>query len=144
MDRDRIAESVARHAQISFSRSGGPGGQNVNKVNTKVTLAMPFELIGGLNPREMDAAARRLAGRTRESEDTPGRRVLFVRVQDTRNQGLNREIAQERMVSLIADAAKLAPARIPTRMSAARRRRNLDSKRAHGQIKQARRTPSPE
>jgi len=144
MDRDRIAESVARHAQISFSRSGGPGGQNVNKVNTKVTLAMPFELIDGLSPREMEAAARRLAARTRESADTPGRRVLLVRVQDTRNQGLNREIALERMVSLIADAARLSAARIPTHMGAARRRRNLDSKRAHGQIKQARRTPSPE
>ncbi|MCE5256081.1 MAG: aminoacyl-tRNA hydrolase [Spirochaetaceae bacterium] len=138
MDKRIIAESVARRAEISFSRSSGPGGQNVNKVNTKVTASIPLDKLEGLSRKELDAVLRRLAGRIR------GDGVLLVRVQDTRNQGLNREIALERMISLIIDAASLAPVRIPTRMSAARRRRNLDSKRAHAQTKLGRRRPATE
>ena len=133
MDRDKINESIARQAHISFSRSSGPGGQNVNKVNTKVTLAIPLEHIEDLNEREREAVERRLAGR-----------VLVLHVQDTRNQALNRKIALARAVALVEDAATLAPARIATHMSKARRRRNFEAKRAHGLLKQGRMRPSQE
>jgi len=146
MDKSKIVESIAQHAQITFSRSSGPGGQNVNKVNTKVTLAIPLDKIEGLSGREREAVERRLAGRLHSGHRAldQNSRVLLVQVQDTRNQATNRDIALARAASLVVDAATLAPARIATHMSPARRRHNLEAKRAHAILKQNRMRPSEE
>lgn len=138
MDAGAIAMSVFSNAIVAFSRSSGPGGQNVNKVNTKVTASIALEKIEGLSQAERIAVKARLSGRIR------GDGVLQVRVQETRNQCRNREIALERMISLIIRAAGLKPARIPTKPSAAKRRQILDAKRVHGNTKRNRQSPSPE
>ncbi|SLM17437.1 hypothetical protein SPIRO4BDMA_40006 [uncultured spirochete] len=96
MDAGAIAMSVFSNAIVAFSRSSGPGGQNVNKVNTKVTASIALEKIEGLSQAERIAVKARLSGRIR------GDGVLQVRVQETRNQGRNREIALELIGTVIS------------------------------------------
>jgi len=65
MDGDLIRQSIRAAAQVSFSRSGGPGGQNVNKVNTKVTLHIRLAGLEGLSFAEAERLREVLAPRIR-------------------------------------------------------------------------------
>lgn len=49
MNRAKLHESIINNSQMTFARSGGNGGQNVNKVNTKVHLVIPVTSLGGGN-----------------------------------------------------------------------------------------------
>ncbi len=113
----------------SFTRSSGPGGQNVNKVSTAVELR--FEAARSPNlPQAVKARLKRLAGR-RWTQD--GALILFV--QDTRSQARNREIARERLAELIAKACEKPKRRVPTRPTKGSVRRRLEAKKARGEVK---------
>jgi len=138
MDPQLVRSSIAANAHLDFSRSGGPGGQNVNKVNTKVTLRINVDAIEGLRPSERTLVKERLANRiTTEGE-------LVVQVQEERSQIANRERALEKLIDLVARAAKRTPPRIPTRPTAASRQRKLTSKRLRGAVKLNRQSPAAE
>ncbi|MCL2210154.1 MAG: aminoacyl-tRNA hydrolase, partial [Treponema sp.] len=59
----KIRQSILSFAETSFSRSGGPGGQNVNKVNSKVTLKLRLEDIEGLLEPEIERIKNLLVNR---------------------------------------------------------------------------------
>jgi len=135
MDIIEVKNSVGRAALFEFSRSGGPGGQNVNKVNTKVTLKVAVDAIEGLNETERRRLREKLAGRIN------GQGFLVLQVQDERSQKANRATALERLFKLVLAAAKRPTPRIPTKPGKAAKQRRLSIKKARSQSKIDRRTP---
>jgi ribosome-associated protein len=118
---------------IRFSRSGGPGGQNVNKVETRVEVL--FDLAGTalLAPPEKERATGRLASRlTKEG-------VLAVACDRTRHRERNLREALERLGEILREALVPPKPRRRTRPTRSSRERRLESKRRRGEVKRHRR-----
>lgn len=117
---------------FSASRSSGPGGQNVNKVATRVTLRLDLEASPHFSEEQKQRIRERLA--TRVSKEG----VLSVSSQRERSQSANREAAQQRLVELLREALEIAPKRRPTRTPRGAKRRRLENKRRRSQLKRGR------
>jgi ribosome-associated protein len=119
--------------RVQFSRGGGPGGQNVNKVNTRAELWVTVSLIRGMDVEAL-ARLRNLAG----SRLTDAGEIHIVS-ETHRTQQMNRQEVFERLREMIVQAQVRPRRRKKTRPSASAKRRRLESKRHRGQIKADRR-----
>jgi ribosome-associated protein len=119
--------------EIQYSRSSGPGGQNVNKVNTRAQLSVRLGAIVGLTDRAMQRL-RSLAGSRLTTDDR-----IIISADSERSQERNREAVLDRLRQLIADARWEPKPRKKTKPSKASKQRRLESKKHRGQIKSQRR-----
>lgn len=120
--------------ELAFTavRSSGPGGQNVNKVSSKVELTWDFGASQVLNQDQKDRLFK-LAGRRID-----GRGVLHVVCQETRDQRENLMLARARLALLVASALKPPRKRKRTRPSRGANERRLAEKKRHGEKKRQR------
>ncbi len=121
---------------FTFSRSSKPGGQNVNKISSRVTLLFDVANSPSLSAEHKNQITTRL--RTRINKYG----VLRVVAQRHRSQAANREAAIERFVELLQETLKPVKARKKTRISFTAKKRRLNGKKRRSRLKQERAKPS--
>ncbi len=122
-----------RELRFAFSRAGGAGGQNVNKVNTRVELRFDIAGSPSLDERQRAVLCRRLANRI------DGEGVLHLVAATARTQLANREAAVERLRELLRAALVPPRPRKATRPTRASKERRVNEKKTHGAKKSSRR-----
>lgn len=132
MNKEELRKSIEENCSFSFSRSGGKGGQNVNKVNTKVHVSVPLGKISGLSEAEMQQLIFRLKSHINS------RLEVFADAEDSRSQEQNRTSAVERLIAKIISASQVRKKRRKTHPTAASRERRLKSKKLRSSLKKER------
>ncbi|HUP64120.1 MAG TPA: alternative ribosome rescue aminoacyl-tRNA hydrolase ArfB [Thermoanaerobaculia bacterium] len=125
-----IPESELRYVA---SRSSGPGGQNVNKVSSRITLLFDVESSPALSEEVRTRLKERLASRINRQG------ILQVSSQRYREQPMNREAALARFIELLQDALTDRPPRKKKKVPKASKRRRLEEKKRRGELKALRR-----
>ncbi|HET7179249.1 MAG TPA: alternative ribosome rescue aminoacyl-tRNA hydrolase ArfB [Chryseosolibacter sp.] len=129
------AQLLTSELTFSASRSSGPGGQNVNKVNSKVTLQFDVKDSAILTAEEKEILLRRLS--TRITRDG----VLRISAQDGRSQLQNKEAAIEKFDKIIGKAFERKKSRKATKPSKGAVQERINKKKKHGEKKKWRQRP---
>lgn len=127
--------ALLSEATISFSRSSGPGGQNVNKVATKAQLFWEVEATGLYAEEER----RKIKNAARDAGYLTGTGKIVISSQESRSQEANKESVIAKLASLIARALRPVKKRRKTRVPRSAREERLKSKKIRSKIKTSRR-----
>jgi ribosome-associated protein len=123
------AESIRSELRFRTSRSSGPGGQHAQKSSTRVEAIYDVAASEALSEAERRRVLAKLG---------PTVRAI---AQDERSQARNKELASDRIVEQVAEAARPRRRRRPTTPTAGSRERRLDDKRRQSELKRLRRPP---
>lgn len=123
---------------FSFERSPGPGGQNVNKVNTRVTLQFDVTRSTSLSSHQKGRVREMLSGRIGQDG------VLRIVSSKERTQLANRRAAVNRFIELLTDAFRPVKNRVKTRPTAGAQRRRAEAKTQRSVVKRSRQAVSAE
>lgn len=123
---------VPRHEiELSFTTSGGPGGQHANRNATRVELRLDLERSSAFTPAQRARVIERLGSELRITAD------------EERSQVRNRALAEEKLVARLQSALHVEPPRRATKPTRGSKERRLQAKKGRGEIKQLRRKPRP-
>jgi ribosome-associated protein len=116
----------------SASRSGGPGGQNVNKVSSKVELRFSLVLTSFFSDQEKEILFKKLKNKINNEGE------LILVSQTERSQLMNKTVVTEKFYQLISAALTINKKRRPTRPSLSSKLKRLENKKSRGSIKKLR------
>jgi ribosome-associated protein len=122
-------EQIGSELKFSTSRSGGPGGQNVNKVETKVTIHWDVVNSELIKPEEKETLLKKLSSRINADG------VLVLNAQEKRSQLENKELAKEKLQSLLKKAFERKKARKATKPTKGSVQKRIEQKKKHGEKK---------
>lgn len=117
---------------ITASRSGGPGGQHVNKTSSKIALRWNVKHSESISDEQKNLILKRLSCRLVGEEE------ILIQVESERSQLRNRMIARERLKALLFDALKPVKKRTKTKPTLGSQLRRLENKKQRGQVKKLR------
>jgi len=134
----RALSIPASELEFRFSRSGGPGGQRVNRRETRVELLFDVQGSPSLNEKQRDRLLKRLASQI----DRNG--ILHIVAHTHRSQLRNRQEAIERFVRLLQRGLRARRRRLPTKVPPQVMEQRLDRKRRRSEIKELRKRIPPD
>ena len=120
---------------LSYARSGGPGGQHVNKTSSKVVLRWNLETSGALSEEQRARVRAKLASRLTDEGD------LIVTSEKHREQSRNVDDAVAKFAEVLREALRVPKKRKATKPTKASQKRRMDAKRRRGETKRQRRRP---
>jgi len=132
------AEILISELSLKAIRSSGSGGQNVNKVSTKIELHFDVNDSIGLNDDEKALIEETLATRLTKNG------FLILQCDESRSQLKNKQIVKERFLDIINEALTVKKERIPTKTPKAIKRKRLKNKKQISQKKASRKPPEIE
>ena len=135
MRRNLRHRELEKEIRFNTSRSGGPGGQHANKVETSVELRFDISNSPSLNRPEKRRLLKKLGNKiTKEGE-------LIITAENSRSQAQNKEEALEKFFTMMENALKVPKKRKPTQPSKAAKEKRLKEKKKHGEKKSYRKPP---
>ena len=131
-------ENIFKELTFKAIRSGGAGGQHVNKVATKIELQFDVANALELNEDEKALIIKNLNSRLTKND------ILILQCSESRSQFKNKQLVKERFLTLIKDALIIQKKRIPTKISKSAKRKRLKNKKQNAEKKEHRKKPDLE